>query len=71
LNVKDVHITVLNVLLMDVSVPLTESNNHTVSVEMDTMMLVNQNVSYVNINVPLVPTLTIVTFVLLTDLLLV
>jgi hypothetical protein len=70
LNVNHVHIGVLNVPLKDVSVPLTELNNHIVSVEMVTMMLMLLNVNHVTINVPPVPTMTTVIFVLLTEIML-
>lgn len=67
MNVNHVHIGVLNVLLKDVSVPLTELNNHIVSVEMVTMMLILLNVNHVLINVLLAPIMTTVIFVLLTE----
>jgi hypothetical protein len=53
--------------LKDVSVPLTELNNHIVSVEMVTMMLILLNVNHVLINVLLAQIMTTVIFVLLTE----
>jgi hypothetical protein len=68
LNVFLAHIGAQNVLLIAVSVPLTELNNHIVSVEMDTMMFSElKNAKNVLINVPFVNNMNGVMFVLKTE----
>lgn len=68
LNVFLVHIGVENVPLNTVSVPLTELNNHIVSVEMDTMMFSDlKNAKNVLTNVPFVKIMNGVMFVLITE----